>query len=113
MNLSWLTSSRQPAGSTGSRLMAKQSRRSCQVACHATLRLGVSALLTLGTVIGSRRAAENPPPPADLGGAGNPKMECKIRLSSEGVVLSWFVPEGVPCQLQASTDLDQWNAVGA
>jgi Ca2+-binding RTX toxin-like protein len=39
-------------------------------------------------------------------------MECKIRSDADGVVLSWFVPEGVPCQLQASTDLQQWSEVG-
>ena len=103
MNLFLFSLTNEPADSQGNKL--KHVGRTFRGACRARLGCVLSGLLTLSGTIGALRAAEDPPNPTDFTSSPNHWLEFKIKAISEGMALSWFAREGVPCQVQSSTDL--------
>lgn len=43
---------------------------------------------------------------------GRPGLELQIKRTAQDVTLTWFGPEGVPCQIESSTDLADWTEIG-
>src|SRR5688572_20612909 len=111
MNLSFLPFAPGSADSAGKTLIRRHAGPGFRTACRAGLRWALPALLLLGGTLSPLCAAEYPPESADPATA-NQSLEFKIKPSAEGMVLTWFGEVGVPFQVQASTDLNNWTDVG-
>lgn len=51
-------------------------------------------------------------PATDATGSGSLHLEVRPDAQGQGVILRWFGPEGVPCQVQYSTNLTTWTESG-
>src|SRR5688572_25927858 len=112
MNLFLLSLRRESANWPGHKLIARLAGRTFRAACRAMSCCALSAFLWLSGAISSARAADYPPSPADLARSTDQLLDFKIKPVSQGMELSWFAREGVPCQVQSSTDLANWTDLG-
>ena len=67
--------------------------------------MAITTLASFAGTTGSLRAA-------DYGGGGNPWIKCEVKSQGTNVALRWFGEDGVPCQVESSTDLLNWTESG-
>lgn len=71
--------------------------------------LAWAGLLLPVLILAQLGAAEPPPGPAEAATSENPRFEFTLKTAGQSVVLNWHGREGIPFQVQASTDLDRWT----
>src|SRR5262245_27568905 len=82
-----------------------------RAACWRSFRWLTTVSFVLGGIFSPLCAAEHPHNARDEDSPGQ-SLEFSIKPSAQGVVLTWFGEEGVPFQVQWSTDFTKWSDVG-
>jgi Ca2+-binding RTX toxin-like protein len=100
------------AASTATELVGKPKAQEPRAGCLASLPLWAAAFLIFAGGNEALAAAGVPPSPASPITSANPWLEIGIKPEEQGVVLTWFAAEGVPCQVESSTNLTHWTEVG-
>jgi Ca2+-binding RTX toxin-like protein len=109
MKIIFHTLTRRPAIFAGFTHAAKST--AFRTARQATLRWALSALITLAGSISQLGAGENPAQAPAESETSKKGIDFQIKPSAQGMALTWFGTEGVPFQIQSSTDLANWTPV--